>query len=222
MALQPTFGKIYTCFDIKTVFLCALMGFELGSIVCATAQSSPVLILGRAIAGSSAGAIHAGGMTIIGLTIPLPKMAMFMGTLTSMSAVAGLIGPPLGGLFTDIPRLTWRFCFWINLRKLETRRYHRSWADISTAFGGIAASLFILGFRSPAMKPSTLTFKEKLIEMDITGTIFFVSSMTTLFLALQWGGTQYAWSNSKVWGLILGSGFLLIAFIALQIHLGER
>lgn len=118
MALQPTFGKIYTYFDIKIVFLAALLGFEVGSVVCATAKSSVVFIVGRAIAGSSAGAIHSGGMTIIGLTIPLHKISIFLGTLTSMVAVAGLAGPPLGGLFTDVARLTWRFCFWINLREL--------------------------------------------------------------------------------------------------------
>ncbi|TVY86336.1 Efflux pump, partial [Lachnellula willkommii] len=116
-----------------------------------------------------------------------------------------LAGPPLGGLFTDVARLTWRFCFWINL-----------------PFGGIAATIFLLGFRSPVMKPSKLTFRQKLIEMDITGTVLFVSSMTCLFLALQWGGTNYAWSSSKVWGLILGSGLLFAAFITLQLHLGER
>ncbi|TVY40037.1 Efflux pump [Lachnellula subtilissima] len=150
MALQPTFGKIYSYFDIKTVFLAALLGFEVGSVVCATAKSSVVFIVGRAIAGSSAGAIHSG------------------------------------------------------------------------AFGGIAAAIFLLGFRSPVMKPSKLTFRQKLIEMDITGTVLFVSSMTCLFLALQWGGTNYAWSSSKVWGLILGSGLLFAAFITLQLHLGER
>jgi hypothetical protein len=72
------------------------------------------------------------------------------------------------------------------------------------------------------MKPSQLTLKEKLMDMDFTGTILFVTSMTTLFLALQWGGSNYLWSNSKVWGLLLGSGLLFAAFIALQIHLGER
>jgi hypothetical protein len=35
-----------------------------------------------------------------------------------MYGAAGLTGPPLGGLFTDNTGLTWRFCFWINLRKL--------------------------------------------------------------------------------------------------------
>ncbi|KAF7860819.1 hypothetical protein EAF04_008337 [Stromatinia cepivora] len=186
MALQPTFGKVYTYFDMKIVFLCALVGFEVGSIICATAQSSPIFILGRVVAGSSAAAIQGGGMIIIALSIPLHKVSLFLGTLTSMTAVAGLTGPPLGGLFTDIQQLSWRFCFWINL-----------------PFGGIAALMFLWGFKAPVQKPSTLTFKEKLIQLDIIGTVLFVS-------------------NSKVWGLILSFGLLLTAFIILQLYLGDR
>ncbi|APA14869.1 hypothetical protein sscle_13g096390 [Sclerotinia sclerotiorum 1980 UF-70] len=205
MAIQPTFGKIYTYFDMKIVFLCALVGFEAGSIICATARSSPIFILGRAVAGSSAAAIQGGGMIIIALSIPLHKVPLFLGTLTSMTAVAGLTGPPLGGLFTDTQRLSWRFYFWINL-----------------PFGGIAALIFLWGFRAPVQKPSTLSFKEKLTQLDIIGTVLFVSSMISLFLALQWGGTKYLWSNSKAWGLILSFGLLLTAFIILQLHLGDR
>ena len=51
MALQPTFGKIYIYFEIKRVFICALLIFEVGSIVCATAPNSEAFIVGRAIAG---------------------------------------------------------------------------------------------------------------------------------------------------------------------------
>ncbi|CAG8971355.1 hypothetical protein HYALB_00005974 [Hymenoscyphus albidus] len=205
MALQPTFGKIYKYFDVKTFFLASLLCFEVGSIICAVAHSSPVFIFGRAISGAATGAIQSGGMVIISLAIPLPKISLFLGTLTSMTAVAGLAGPPIGGVFTDSARLTWRFCFWINL-----------------PFGAIAAIIFFLGFKSPVMKPSTLTFKEKLMEMDVPGTVLFVTSMTTLFLALQWGGSDYPWSNSKVWGLLLGSGLLFSAFLALQTYLGEK
>lgn len=92
MALQPTFGKIYKYFDVKTVFLASLVCFELGSIICATARTSPVFILGRAISGAATGAIQSGGLVIISLAIPLHKISLFLGTLTSMTAVAGLAG----------------------------------------------------------------------------------------------------------------------------------
>lgn len=42
--------------------------------------------------------------------------------------------------------------------------------------------------------------------------------MTCLVLALQWGGTVYPWSNSRVWGLLLGFGLLTILFVGLQIR----
>lgn len=60
------------------------------------------------------------------------------------------------------------------------------------------------------------------MRMDLGGTILFISSMVCLFLALQWGGLEYPWSSSRVWGLILGFGLLMIAFVALQLHLGDE
>jgi hypothetical protein len=44
--------------------------------------------------------------------------------ITAMYAFAGLLGPSLGGVFTDAHQLTWRFRFWINLRKS-----HFSWRN---------------------------------------------------------------------------------------------
>ena len=117
MALQPTFGKIYTYFEIKRVFICALLIFEFGSIVCATAPNSEAFIVGRAIAGIGSAGQLSGGMTIIGFTVPLKNRAMFYAFLQSMNAIASVVGPPLGGVFTDSSKLTWRFCFWINLRE---------------------------------------------------------------------------------------------------------
>jgi hypothetical protein len=80
----------------------------------------------------------------------------------------------------------------------------------------------MFGFRAPIREPSELTVKEKLKQMDFGGTVLFVGSICCLFLALQSGGNVYAWSNVKVWGLLLGSALLMIAFLILQSYLGER
>jgi hypothetical protein len=83
-------------------------------------------------------------------------------------------------------------------------------------------AMFAVALRTSAEKPMKLTLKEKIIRMDPAGTILFISSIVCLFLALQWGGLEFPWSHSRVWGLILGSGLLMVAFITLQIHLGEK
>ena len=109
-SLQPSFGKIYTYFDVKWTYILALTIFELGSVLCAAARSSTMLIVGRAVAGAGAAALFSGGMTIIGYTVPLRKRPIYIGMLSSMFGISSVIGPILGGAFTD--RLTWRWCFW--------------------------------------------------------------------------------------------------------------
>lgn len=105
-SLQPSFGKVYTYFDVKYTYLIALVIFEVGSVICAAATTSPMFIIGRAIAGAGAAALYSGGMTIIGFSVPLRKRAIYIAALSSMFGIASVVGPILGGAFTD--RLSWR------------------------------------------------------------------------------------------------------------------
>ena len=109
-SLQPSFGKIYTYFNVKWTYITALVIFELGSVLCAAATSSTMLIVGRAVAGAGAAALFSGAMTIIGYAVPLRTRPVYIGLLSSMFGISSVVGPILGGAFTD--RLTWRWCFW--------------------------------------------------------------------------------------------------------------
>jgi MFS family permease len=119
MVSQPTFGRIYTYFNTKWLFVISLLIFETGSIICATAPTSLALIIGRAAAGAGFAGLYSGTLLVIVDSMPLRQRPLYIGVVTSMFAVSGVAGPLLGGVFTDSKRLTWRFCFWINLRRLS-------------------------------------------------------------------------------------------------------
>ncbi|KAF4629471.1 hypothetical protein G7Y89_g8680 [Cudoniella acicularis] len=202
-ALQPSFGRIYTYFNVKYTYIFALALFEVGSIICATAQNSVSLIVGRAVAGAGASALFSGGMTIIGFSVPLHKRPMFIASMSSMFGISSVVGPLLGGAFTD--RLTWRWCFWINL-----------------PFGAIAIATVAIFFKPPPRKDSGLSVKQRILDIDLVGAFFLICSIVCLLLALQWGGTTYPWKDSKVWGCLLGFGLLVIVFVIQQFRRGER
>ncbi|KAF2266559.1 MFS general substrate transporter [Lojkania enalia] len=203
-AFQLPFGKIYRLFNPKWVFLASLAIFEVGSLVCAVAPSSVALIVGRAIAGAGAAGVFSGALIIIGHTSPMHKRPVWQSVLSGMFGIASSIGPLIGGAFTD--HVTWRWCFYINL-----------------PLGFVTASIIVFFLRLAQTTNSLkdMTLFEIFWNLDPLGFVLFLPSMICLFLALQWGGTTYAWDNGRIIALFVVFGITLIAFVGVQVWLGE-
>lgn len=85
----------------------------------------------------------------------------------------------------------------------------------------IGASTFC--FQPSSRKSGTnLTPWEKLSQLDLPGAVVLLSSVSCLFLVLQWGGNMYAWDSPRIIGLLCGFVLLFIAFMALQFWVGEN
>lgn len=106
-AFQLLFGKFYTFYSIKWVFLTAIGIFEVGSVVCGAAPNSNALIVGRAIAGLGCAGIFSGALIIVAHAVPLRQRPAYTGLIGAMYGVASVAGPLMGGAFTD--RVTWRY-----------------------------------------------------------------------------------------------------------------
>jgi hypothetical protein len=65
-------------------------------------------------------------MIIISKIVEMRKRPLLLAIISSMYGIASVIGPSLGGVFTHSKQLTWRFCFWINLRKFPFKNIHPS------------------------------------------------------------------------------------------------
>lgn len=103
-------GKAYTYFELKKTFVCSVVIFEVGNLLCGFASGSPMLIAGRALAGIGGAGNMTGCFIIIAYAVRPERRAVFMGTLGVTFAVASVTGPLLGGAFVD--KLSWRWGFW--------------------------------------------------------------------------------------------------------------
>ena len=112
-SFQLLMGKVYKFYPVKPVFLAGVLLFEIGSAICGAAPSSTVFIVGRAIAGLGSSGMFSGLMVIMFHTIPLQQRPIWQGAFGAVFAIASVVGPLVGGAFTD--RVTWRWCFYINL-----------------------------------------------------------------------------------------------------------
>lgn len=60
------------------------------------------------------------------------------------------------------------------------------------------------------------------MKLDPFGTVVFLPGIVCLLLALQWGGTTYAWSNARIIVLFILAGILLSIFVVIQFRSGDN
>lgn len=77
--------------------------------------------------------------------------------------------------------------------------------------------------RNHAKQPKNLTDTAKcLSKLDIPGFILFAPAAVMLLIALQWGGSQYAWNSATIIGLFCGAGVMAIIFLAWEYYIGDE
>lgn len=200
-AFQLVFGRIYRFYSLKWTLLITILIFEVGSAICGAAPSSPVFIFGRAVAGVGSAGIMTGCMMTIIPLVPLHKRPMFQALFGIVFGVASVSGPLIGGAFTD--RVTWRWCFYLNLPI------------------GAAAFAFLLTFKFPAQPKNQLSLAKQILKLDPVGTLFFVPSVASLLLALEWGGSTYAWGSWRIIVLFVCFAIGAVAFVVVQVLMPE-
>ncbi|KAF4458656.1 HC-toxin efflux carrier TOXA [Fusarium albosuccineum] len=203
-AFQLLFGRLYTFFSVKIIFLIGILIFEVGSAVCGAAPSSVALIVGRAVAGLGSAGIYAGAVVVTVYSVPLEKRTPYQAVVAAIFGLTSVLGPLMGGAFTDSPA-TWRWCFYINL-----------------PIGAVAAVLLALLLQVPDRETTALPLKEKLRRLDGPGCVALLGGIISLLIALRWGGTTYAWSSGRIIALFVVMGVCFIVFIAIQIRVPGR
>jgi MFS family permease len=203
-AFQFMFGKAYKLFSIKRIFLSANVISIAGSLLCGAANTSIMLIAGRAIAGLGSAGLLSGCFVILVQSTPLHKRPMVVGAMNAVEGLATLSAPLLGGVI--VQSLGWRWCFYIN-------------APIG------AVTLLLTMCCLPNMpKPSDIarmTLKQKISQLDLVSNLILIPALTSLFLAFSWAGTKYPWNSGPVIGPLVAFGILTTVFLYHQKRRGD-
>ncbi|KAJ4389518.1 hypothetical protein N0V93_006988 [Gnomoniopsis smithogilvyi] len=203
-ATSATWGKLFTYFPAPLAYMSALVLYLIGSVVAAAAPNSVALIVGRAIQGWGCSGTLSGSVLIISFTAAPKNRPLLIGVWMGVFMGATVLGPLLGGVFTST--VTWRWCFWINL-----------------PIGGLALVLQLFFLRVPKhIKPMPATWKEIMLQLDVSGLIILTASLVSYTLALERGGLTSPWSDGTVVATLVVWIVLTIAFLVNEWLLGTR
>jgi EmrB/QacA subfamily drug resistance transporter len=190
----PVYAKLSDTVGRKPIILIGIGLFLVGSILCGFAWSMPALIAFRVVQGLGAGAVQPMAITIAGDIYTVAERAKVQGYLASVWAISSVVGPTLGGLFSQF--LSWRWIFFVNVPLCI-----------------LAAWMIMTHFHE--------RIEKRRHRVDYAGSIVLTVALSVLILAVLEGGQAWAWNSSISIGAFVFGGLMLGAFVFVERRAAE-
>ncbi|MEV0636021.1 MDR family MFS transporter [Streptomyces sp. NPDC050619] len=193
-AATPLWGKLGDQYGRKRLFQIAIVIFLVGSALCGAAQDMPQLIGFRALQGLGGGGLMVLSMAIVGDIVAPRERGRYQGLFGAVFGATSVLGPLLGGLFTE--HLSWRWVFYVNL-----------------PIGVVALAVIATVLRIPR--------KSLPHVIDYLGTFLIAAVATCLVLVASLGGTTWGWGSPPIVGLAVVGVVLAAVFVAVERRAAE-
>lgn len=195
---MPT-GKLYGIFNAKWLYMLFVVLFMAGSALCGAAPTMSALIVGRVIAGAGGNGMYVGVLTLLSVNTTDKERPTYLGLIGLIYGIGTVIGPIIGGAFA-ISGATWRWGFYINL---------------------VVGAVFIpiLVFLLPSFDPRAgMGFGARIRLFDYLGATLQAGFFVCFCMAVNFGGSLYAWNSGQIIALFVVFGILLISFAFQQVY----
>src|SRR4051812_6034629 len=193
-AATPLWGKLGDQYGRKRLFQTAIVIFLIGSALCGMAQDMPQLIAFRALQGLGGGGLMVLSMAIVGDIVPPRERGRYQGLFGAVFGATSVLGPLLGGLFTQ--HLSWRWVFYVNL-----------------PVGVVALAVIATALRIPRRSARHV--------IDYLGTLLIASVAPCLVLVASLGGATWPWASPQIIGLAVLGVVLAVTFVAVERRAAE-
>ena len=207
----PIYGKLSDLYGRKPILVFGIVLFLVGSALCGLSGefgTLPVLgtgmtqlIVFRSLQGLGSGALFMSAFVTIADLYPPLERGKAMGVFGAAFGLASIVGPAIGGFFTDHGTFTllghvvagWRWVFYVNL-----------------PLGLLALGVVIA--KMPTLHHGATG------RIDFPGAALVILTFVPLLLALSFGGSKYAWDAAEIRRLFAISVVAFIAFIIVELR----
>ncbi|KKA25045.1 Permeases of the major facilitator superfamily [Rasamsonia emersonii CBS 393.64] len=177
-----------------------------GSTLCAAAQTWGMLLLGRALQGTSSAGIMNIIMIILADKVSLKENSKNNTIFVFVSGVSYSIGPVIGGYLTDA---NWRYVFVISIPIAFVSHFTIYFLLRNELVEG---THFRKGSRLSSILPALAT-------LDIGGIVLFIFGVGLIILGTSWGGSTYPWTSAQVLAPIVVGGVCFALFFVYEYFL---
>lgn len=193
-ASTPLYGKMADLYGRRPVFLFSIGTFLVGSLLAGLSQNMTQLIITRGIQGLGAGGLLTLAFTIISDVVSPRERGRYQGLFGAVFGISSVAGPLVGGYFAETD---WRWIFYINVP--------------------LAILAIVVCYHVMRLIP----FERRDHSIDWLGAGLLVAGVSSLLLALSWGGNEYAWGSGLIIGLFVVGVVLGVLFVLQEARVAE-